>query len=193
MGRPRAFDTDQALDAAKDAFWGRGYEATSLAVLEASTGLSRSSLYQAFGGKRELFDAVLARYQAQHIDPVLRDLERPGAGLAELRAYLALVAATLRTDPRLAQRGCLIVNTMTELASHDEEALAMAVGYRERIVAALANALRGAARDEQQRRQVPRQARLLATTVIGILVTAHLDPENAAGLCDDLRRSLTNG
>ena len=190
MARPRAFDTGAALDEVTAAFWNRGYEATSLADLEAGTGLSRSSLYQAFGGKREMFEAALTHYQEQQIDPILRGLEAPGAGLPELRAYLSTLARILRSDPELAQRGCLVVNSMSELASHDEDARLTSMAYRQRIIDALANALRGASGTPAQRRQAPQRARVLATTVIGILVTAHLDPEGAAGLCDDLARDL---
>ena len=55
VGRPREFDEDAVLTAAMDAFWRQGYEATSLSDLCACTGLHKGSLYQAFGGKHELF------------------------------------------------------------------------------------------------------------------------------------------
>jgi len=190
VSRPREFDTDVALDAAKNAFWDRGYEATSLADVEATTGLSRSSLYQAFGSKRGLFDAALDRYRVQNLDPVLAGLEQPGAGLPELRAYLATLAAAFRDDPVLAARGCLVVNTMTELGSHDARARAAALAYHERITAALANGLRGAASDRLARAQAGARARTLTASVIGALVLAHLDPGAAADLCDQLAADL---
>lgn len=190
MSRPRAFDTDAVLDAAKDAFWDKGYEATSLADVEASTGLSRSSLYQAFGSKRDLFDAALDRYREQNLDPVLADLERSGAGLPQLRAYLATLAAVFRADPVLAARGCLVVNTMTELGSHDLQARAAALAYHHRIAAALANGLRGAATDRRGRAAADARARTLTAAVIGALVLAHLDPGAAADLCDQLAADL---
>jgi TetR/AcrR family transcriptional regulator, transcriptional repressor for nem operon len=191
VSRPREFATDTVLDAVKDAFWRKGFEATSLADLEDCTGLSRSSLYQAFGSKRGLFEAALARYREQDLDPVLTDLERPGAGLAELRQYFTMLSDVLRADPELAARGCLVVNTMTELAARDEAARLAAVAYNQRVTAALANGLRGAATGAEQRGDADRRARVMCAAVIGALVTAHFDPKAAAALCQQLSADLT--
>src|ERR1700757_4861162 len=59
MARPKSYERDTVLIAARDVFWERGYEATSIAALEERTGLSRSSLYEEFGSKRDLFQAAL--------------------------------------------------------------------------------------------------------------------------------------
>ncbi|MDJ0412675.1 TetR/AcrR family transcriptional regulator [Rhodococcoides fascians] len=61
-GRPRQFDEDRALEAAMVLFWENGYEATSLAQLRSSMGVSSASFYGAFGSKDGLFDAVVQRY-----------------------------------------------------------------------------------------------------------------------------------
>jgi TetR/AcrR family transcriptional regulator, transcriptional repressor for nem operon len=67
MARPREFDGDVALERAMQAFWAKGYKATSLDDLCGATGLSRSSLYSAFGGKRALLHQSLARYEEQGV------------------------------------------------------------------------------------------------------------------------------
>lgn len=67
-GRPREFDDDQVVQAAMDAFWRNGFEATSAQALVESTGLGRGSLYAAFGNKENLYHQALSRYHAFSID-----------------------------------------------------------------------------------------------------------------------------
>ena len=64
MGRPREFDPDIALSAALDLFWRKGFEGTSLTDLTEAMGISRPSLYAAFGNKEQLFRLALDHYQA---------------------------------------------------------------------------------------------------------------------------------
>jgi AcrR family transcriptional regulator len=63
-GRPREFDIELALDRAMELFWRRGYEGTSLSDLTEALGITRPSLYAAFGNKERLFRTVLKRYEA---------------------------------------------------------------------------------------------------------------------------------
>src|SRR6266566_5151970 len=74
VGRPRAYDRDAALLAARDLFWEQGYERTSIADLEERTGLNRSSLYQEFGSKQKLFEASLECYADRIISGLLAGL-----------------------------------------------------------------------------------------------------------------------
>ena len=62
IGRPRAFDVDQALDRALDVFWRKGYEGATLCDLTAAMGINPPSLYAAFGNKEGLFRKALDRY-----------------------------------------------------------------------------------------------------------------------------------
>src|SRR3954452_321268 len=62
MGRPRAFDMDQALERALQVFWRKGYEAASLADLTDAMGINPPSLYAAFGNKEGLFRKAVDRY-----------------------------------------------------------------------------------------------------------------------------------
>jgi AcrR family transcriptional regulator len=61
-GRPRSFDTGKALDRALGVFWRNGYEGASLSDLTKAMGITRPSLYAAFGAKEKLFHKVLDRY-----------------------------------------------------------------------------------------------------------------------------------
>ena len=62
MGRPREFDVDKALDLALQVFWRKGYEGASMADLTETMGITKPSLYAAFGNKEELFRKALDRY-----------------------------------------------------------------------------------------------------------------------------------
>ena len=65
IGRPREFDVDKALERAMDLFWRQGYDGTSLADLTRELGLTRPSLYAAFGSKEALFLKALDLYEAR--------------------------------------------------------------------------------------------------------------------------------
>ena len=62
-GRPRQFDPDQVLDTVINVFWELGYDASDTETLAKRTGLTKPSLYNAFGTKEDLFVAALARYE----------------------------------------------------------------------------------------------------------------------------------
>ena len=111
-GRPRSFDPNTALDRALEVFWRHGFQAASLTELTAAMGLSKPSLYAAFGDKESLYLKALERYVAlqiaQHI--AIFDTE-PDTRLA-LEKFLRTMADML-TDPTL-PCGCLIVNGMAD-------------------------------------------------------------------------------
>lgn len=62
MGRPRTFNEGEALLAAMNAFWTKGYDGTSMKDLTAAMGISGPSLYSAFGDKRELYLKTIDHY-----------------------------------------------------------------------------------------------------------------------------------
>ena len=61
-GRPRGFSLEAALDCAIPIFWEKGYDGASFRDLTSAMGISAPSLVAAFGDKRGLFDAAVARY-----------------------------------------------------------------------------------------------------------------------------------
>ncbi|MFF8783996.1 TetR/AcrR family transcriptional regulator [Streptomyces sp. NPDC015125] len=118
MARPRKFDEGRALDAAMEAFWASGYEATSTQDLCDATGLGRSSIYNTFKSKHDLFERALARYMDYKNNELFVLLEGDLPALQKVRALLRRVL-----DEEFAEgadgRGCLVVNTCIEVSAHD--------------------------------------------------------------------------
>ncbi len=106
LGRPRAFDTDKALDCALRVFWRKGYEGTTLPDLTKAMGINRPSLYAAFGNKEELFRKALDRYAEGPAAFVREAFEKPTA--REVVERFLTGAAELLTDP-CNPCGCLAV------------------------------------------------------------------------------------
>jgi TetR/AcrR family transcriptional repressor of nem operon len=66
-GRPALFDQDRVIEQITDLFWDRGYDGVSMTDITSKTGLSKSSLYNSFGGKDVLFKTALTRYHQQTV------------------------------------------------------------------------------------------------------------------------------
>jgi AcrR family transcriptional regulator len=106
MGRPREFDPDQALERALRIFWRSGYEGASMADLTEAMGITKPSLYAAFGNKEELFRKALDRYVDGPGGYVQVALAKPTAH--EVVEHLLYQAADAVTDPENPP-GCLAV------------------------------------------------------------------------------------
>lgn len=106
-GRPREFDTDQALDRALQVFWRKGYEGASMSELTEAMGINRPSLYAAFGNKEALFRKALDRYAEGPAAYTYKALEEPTAlGVVERLLREAADALTGPDNPH----GCLGVH-----------------------------------------------------------------------------------
>jgi TetR/AcrR family transcriptional repressor of nem operon len=117
LGRPLEFDPERALDAAMHVFWSGGYEATSLQDLLKAMGLSKSSFYQAFGSKQQLFERCLGRYREKMATALLEKLNRSPSGQRFIMDVLYSVADEARGEGK--PRGCLVMNTASEFAQSD--------------------------------------------------------------------------
>jgi AcrR family transcriptional regulator len=107
-GRPREFCVDDALAKALRIFWTKGYEGTSLNDLTEAMGITRPSLYAAFGNKESLFRKALDLYEREKLEYIGRALNEPTArGVAEVLLRGAVDNASSTNEPR----GCLGVIT----------------------------------------------------------------------------------
>ncbi len=118
MARPREFDYDHVLNAAMEAFWARGYEATSIHDLMTATGLQKGSLYKAFGDKHSLFLKSLEAYLQKTGDDHLAVLDPSLSPRQALETYLH-EGIKIMSGRCGGQSGCFAINTVVELAPHD--------------------------------------------------------------------------
>ncbi|MEV8395805.1 MULTISPECIES: helix-turn-helix domain-containing protein [unclassified Streptomyces] len=138
MARPRTFDEDRALDAAMRTFWANGYEATSTQDLCEATGLGRSSIYNTFHSKRDLFRRSLTRYidtMTMRQIRILEDQERPTVERIQA-LFNSIIEGEFEGEFEVREGadgagggegggrslGCLTVNTTVELAGRDPDA-----------------------------------------------------------------------
>lgn len=124
LGRPLEFDPDKAIDAAVEVFWRKGYEATSMTNLLEAMSLSKSSLYQTFGSKQQLFERCLSRYADRLSAEMAKELEEAKSGRGFIEDTFGGVADTAQ-QPEGA-KGCLIANSANEFGQR-EPALAVPV------------------------------------------------------------------
>ncbi len=124
VGRPREFDEEAALEAAMDAFWTKGFEATSMADLCACTGLHKGSLYQAFGDKHQLFMDALQHYSNTEFREVAAVAFTSDSPLQNIRSAVDKI-----TEDAGQEKGCLVINSLVELAPHDEQVRAAVQGF----------------------------------------------------------------
>jgi TetR/AcrR family transcriptional regulator, transcriptional repressor for nem operon len=187
MPRPRRYERQDVVEAAKEAFWENGYAGTPLSELERRTGINRSSLYLAFGSKRELFAEALDVYSSEVIDPLVGGLESGPDGLEAIHTFFAGVKGVIldeRGDPR---RGCMMVNTIAELSTRDDEAAVSAGAFLDRLRGGFTRSLeRAAAAGDLEPDSIRIRARMLAASTLGVWISARVDPRDAAKLCDEI-------
>ena len=107
-GRPREFCVDQALAQALRVFWEKGYDGTSLNDLTEAMGITRPSLYAAFGNKEALFRKALDLYETEKLAYIRQAMDQPTArGVAEVMLRGSVDNVTSSNEPH----GCMGVIT----------------------------------------------------------------------------------
>jgi len=164
MGRPREFDKGEALEAGMRVFWARGYDGTSLCDLIDAMGISKSSFYETFGSKHDLFLASLDYYRDNVIGLLplkLASAKSPRAGI--------VAAFDLILDPPSQDRpqGCFIGRCAVETAGHDLAATTRITAGIEETV----DAFHAAVEQAQVLGEIPadRDARALAHYLVSSL------------------------
>ncbi len=118
-GRPKQYDEDQAIQAAGQVFWAKGFSATSLDDLSAAMEMNRPSIYRAFGGKESIYRKALTQFREGMQAAFVRTM----LGENDIRKALAkfygeaLKVYTSGSEPK----GCMVMSTAaTAATSHPE-------------------------------------------------------------------------
>jgi TetR/AcrR family transcriptional regulator, transcriptional repressor for nem operon len=175
MARPKEFDPDVALAAARDAFWEHGYEPLSTADLCSTMNIARQSLYDTFGSKRELYLRALERYRAESFESAAALLAGPPDALSALDSFLRGVCDAPRRERSV---GCMLLNAVGELGPGDAEVMSMARANQRRILELVAAVVRGGVAAGQLRADLDpaETATRIVATYYGIRSLTKIDP-----------------
>lgn len=127
----KQFNRDKVLEKAMQAFWRRGYAATSMQDLVECMGVNRGSLYATFGDKHDLFLAALRMFDERVRGQLLTNLAaRFGPRESIRQLFMTFLSEATEAG---GNRGCLLTNTALELAAHDPEAAQVVANAQEQI------------------------------------------------------------
>jgi TetR/AcrR family transcriptional regulator, transcriptional repressor for nem operon len=188
----KQFDVNEVLDKAMQAFWTRGYEATSMQALVDRMGINRGSLYATYRDKRALFLAALRMYDDRNRQKRLAELEaRYGPREAIRQLFLSF---TSHVSEKGSSRGCFLTNTALELAAHDAEARRIVAHAQTEIESFFRRMIKkGIAQGEIGAHVKPAEmASGLLASLIGVTVLTRSRPERALlqTIIDDAVRRL---
>lgn len=181
MPRPRAFDDTVALDACVDQFWDRGFHATSTDDLCERAGLSRSSLYNAFGKKRDVYLRGIRRYgEVQGAARHAAVEHTTGTdGRSALHAFLTDVLDQQWGDAE--RRVCFGIHACVETTTSDDEVREVLVGNADQFRSVIAGLIvRGQQDGSLQRRGDPVDlAAVVHAAMDGLQVASRVRPVRA--------------
>ncbi len=179
MARQKEFNQHEVIDRAMRLFGEQGYERTSVEDLVRCTGLGRGSLYDTFHDKHSLFLLALQRYREEGRKNLTALRNAQGPFLEALRHFFAALIDETMND--MNHRGCVMVNTVLEVAPHDPEVAALTQAATGETEEAFYHVLiKAQAAGELAWTHDPhRLARFLLNTMLGIRVLARTNPDRS--------------
>lgn len=174
------FDPDVTLGQVVRLFWRRGAEVTGIAEVVEVTGLSRSSLYATFGGKRQLQTAALGRYLERQSRPVFDELAADTRGLPAITGFFQRLVAARCTGEH-ARWGCLVTNTHATAGQDRPEVRQVLDAHHDALRAAMRAPLHAAHAHDQLRPGVDMEAaaQTLALLAYGVNLRSRAGAEPA--------------
>ena len=175
MPRTKKFDQEVVLQKAMELFWKKGYHDTSIQDLVDFLGINRASLYDTYGGKKKLFEKALRSYcdeACQGLAAYLNTQEDIREGLRQV--FLKIITDD-QFDPD--RKGCLVVNTTTEMLPADPAFQSSIINHRQFIVKQFHDFLKKGQENGQisPEKEIQLIASLLYTFMTGLRVIAKME------------------
>jgi TetR/AcrR family transcriptional repressor of nem operon len=117
MARNKEFDVAERLGKAKDLFWEKGYNATSMQDLVNAMELNPGSIYGTFGGKHQLFIESLKLYSKQTLDEYENAAAKSGSPFGSVKAIIQKAIQRAFSE----NKACMVVKSSFELGSVDTD------------------------------------------------------------------------
>ncbi len=177
MARKKEFEREAVLDRAIEAFWCKGYEATSIQDLLDGMGINRGSLYDTFGDKHTLFLEAIDRYYDRALAHTLETLEVSESARAGLEFLVREAAECGCVDQQ--RKGCLMTNSAVELAPHCLETAERVARYYRRTEDAYCRAIGQARADGAIASRLDDRAlaRFMTCGIQGLQVCSKVSPD----------------
>lgn len=192
MGRHHEFNREEVLSRAMNVFWQKGYKGTSMKDLVKITGLQPGSIYNSFGDKHELFREAVKHYGEVVTSRMIDVLYAGGSPLGNIRHFFENI---INTPNEKRAMGCLLSNTVVELAPHDKDIGEVVAEIMQRIEEAFFYCLEAAiAEGELPPDTDTRSLSLyLSTFTHGLIVTGKSspDPERMGSIVDFIMSKIT--
>lgn len=155
----------EALEAALQLFWQKGYDRTSIADLGTALGVGPSSIYNAFGSKAELFRKSIQHYLSEYTGFVPEILGQAGEiGLKPSLKKLLHDAVDLYTQKNL-PGGCAMLEGGGADRSADSEGGCIAKEFNQQFEKALCSLFEGAAKNQS----LANTPQILAKYILGVM------------------------
>ena len=192
LPRSKAYNPEEALDAAMRTFWQQGYASTSVTDLTAAMGINKFSLYSGFGEKRAVFLAALDHYSATVVAELLSILDVEEGAFDAIRSYFQMLIKGATDGGECT--GCLMTISASELASVNRQVRRKVQRHFARIKSAFIKVLNRGVEDGEISHQanvdVLSTHLMMCTQSIATLARTKPKPDEFAGYVDQLMLSL---
>lgn len=130
MARNKEFNPEEKLERARDLFWEKGYQATSMQDLVSQMKINRGSLYDTYGDKHQLFLESIDNYATKTFAEYKLIAQSEQDPLVAIEKIIRKAIDRSFEQEKL----CLIVKSSFEMAPLDEKIKAKLVQLNNRLI-----------------------------------------------------------